>query len=61
MLGDFPKAMEQAMIESMRPTRSMLCSSSQTQRFAKGFNELALTMLLRGIQQGFGGSLQQGL
>lgn len=61
MLGDFPKAMEQAMIESMGAYQKHAMQFLSDPEIAKGFNELALTMLLRGIQQGFGGSLQQGL
>jgi type I restriction enzyme, R subunit len=46
MLGDFPKAMEQAMIDSMGSYQHL----SMQYLVAKGFNQLVLGMLLKGLQ-----------
>ena len=50
MLGDFPKAMEQAMIDSMGSYQHLSMQYLSDPEVAKGFNQLVLGMLLKGIQ-----------
>ncbi|WP_346351515.1 DEAD/DEAH box helicase family protein [Oceanimonas sp. AH20CE76] len=52
MLGDFPKAMEQAMIDSMGSYQNLSMQYLSDPDVAKGFNQLVLGMLLKGLQQG---------
>ncbi len=51
--------MEQTIIESMGAYQQQAMQFLSDPEIAKGVNELALTMLLRGIQQGFGGAMYQ--
>ncbi|MBM7455265.1 type I restriction enzyme R subunit [Oceanisphaera litoralis] len=50
MLGDFPKAMEQAMIDSMGSYQHLSMQYLSDPDVAKGFNQLVLGMLLKGLQ-----------